>query len=126
MRLGLNLMIALQFHRILIYFHLLLVILLITNKAVYSHTHILADGSIIVHAHPYDKSSEKNPLHRHHHPYYEYLNLANLDFFDNSIDIFIFDKIELVIFEKQYEQDVLINSINFVTLLNKSPPMGSL
>jgi len=54
------------------------------------------------------------------------LNLANLDFFDTSIDTFIFDKIELFIFEKQYEQDILINSINFVMLLNKSPPMGSL
>lgn len=116
-------MIALQFHRNLAYFHLLLVILLITNKAVYSHTHILEDGSIIVHAHPFDKSSEKNPLHRHHHPYYEYLNLANLDFFNTSVELFIFKVNEVLIFERIYEQINLINSLKFVLFLNKSPPL---
>ena len=41
--------------------------MLITNKAVFMHVHKLEDGSIVVHAHPYNESDNKTPYKTHHH-----------------------------------------------------------
>jgi len=42
--------------------------LLILNTAVFIHSHRLADGTIITHAHPFQKSKESNqPYKTHHH-----------------------------------------------------------
>jgi len=45
------------------------------NKALFTHTHILPDGRIIAHAHPYlkKKTHDKNlPEHSHHHTANQY------------------------------------------------------
>lgn len=41
----------------------------ITNK----HAHMLADGTIIQHAHPYQKSNDAAPFKKHHHSSWEYV-----------------------------------------------------
>jgi hypothetical protein len=41
--------------------------LLIVNKALFIHTHQLSNGTIIVHAHPFDKSTDKDPIKEHQH-----------------------------------------------------------
>lgn len=47
---------------------LLLVFLFqVYNKVVYTHTHILADGTSITHAHPYKKTSDSEPIASHQH-----------------------------------------------------------
>jgi len=53
--------------------------LLIANKSVFMHTHLLADGTIITHSHPYDKSSDSEPFKSHHHTKVEFVFLQNLD-----------------------------------------------
>lgn len=40
---------------------------LLVNKVVYTHIHILPDGSVIDHAHPYSKSTENKPGATHQH-----------------------------------------------------------
>lgn len=52
---------------------------LIANREIFIHTHVLADGSIIVHAHPYDKSKDSESHQTHHHTYIELFLLDNLN-----------------------------------------------
>ena len=51
------------------------------NNIVYNHKHRLKDGSLIVHAHPYNKSGDTNPLKSHRHTAEELVFLANLHIF---------------------------------------------
>lgn len=41
--------------------------MLIYNQSAFQHTHILADGTVVAHAHPYDKSNDTEPVKNHHH-----------------------------------------------------------
>lgn len=50
---------------------------IITNKAVFLHMHKMANGSVIVHAHPFNKSSDSNPYKTHHHTKAGYLFFQN-------------------------------------------------
>ena len=51
--------------------------MLLTNQVVFEHSHQLADGTIISHAHPYDKSGDQEPHKQHTH------TIAALIFFEN-------------------------------------------
>lgn len=53
----------------------------IVNKAFYTHTHILADGTIITHAHVYQKNSDKAPIKKHSHSTNELLYYSQLSLF---------------------------------------------
>ena len=37
------------------------------NQSVNLHSHKLADGTIVSHAHPYNKTSDSGPVKNHHH-----------------------------------------------------------
>jgi len=52
--------------------------LFIINKLVFSHLHKLEDGTVIEHAHPYDRSSDSGPYKSHHHTKSELLFFQNL------------------------------------------------
>lgn len=45
----------------------LIAVSLIANKAFFSHIHILPDGKIIVHAHPYSKNNQDNKSKQANH-----------------------------------------------------------
>lgn len=47
--------------------------IILVNKAVYTHVHVLPDGSMTVHAHPFSKNTENNKGNSHQH--------SNLDIF---------------------------------------------
>ena len=53
--------------------------MLVANKAVFMHTHRLNDGTIIEHAHPYNKSADSKPYKSHHHTKAELLFFQNLE-----------------------------------------------
>ena len=53
-------------------------ILLIVNNIVFLHVHKLPNGEIIVHAHPYNKSNDTEPIKNHTHSNREYLVLDQL------------------------------------------------
>ncbi|MGD2034277.1 MAG: hypothetical protein PVF73_04420 [Bacteroidales bacterium] len=44
-----------------------LFVLQIVNKSFYTHSHLLENGNIITHAHPYNRSSDDHPFKSHHH-----------------------------------------------------------
>lgn len=51
----------------------------VANKAVFLHVHKLNNGTIVEHAHPYEKSKDSNPFKSHHHSNAEYLFFQNLE-----------------------------------------------
>ena len=53
--------------------------LLIANTAVFLHVHQLDDGTIISHAHPYDKSDDTQPFKTHQHSKLDILIIHSLE-----------------------------------------------
>lgn len=51
------------------------------NNLIYTHSHILEDGRVITHAHPFDKSSDTDPFKSHLHTSSELIFLANMTFY---------------------------------------------
>ncbi|GAF03012.1 hypothetical protein JCM21142_41665 [Saccharicrinis fermentans DSM 9555 = JCM 21142] len=51
----------------------------IVNKAVYSHTHLLDNGTIISHARPFHKGSDTEPIKKHQHSNSEYVFFNQLN-----------------------------------------------
>lgn len=41
--------------------------ILVVNKALFTHMHRLADGTVVIHAHPYNKTADKKPFKTHNH-----------------------------------------------------------
>ncbi|HHW58649.1 MAG: hypothetical protein WBL11_07200 [Bacteroidales bacterium] len=89
------------FINLLSLFMAVFMILLIVNNIVFLHVHKLPNGEIIVHAHPYNKSNDTEPIKNHTHSNREYLVLDQLKnifvitfiffsflFFSNKILIF--------------------------------------
>ncbi|MFW6218633.1 MAG: hypothetical protein ACOC3S_00790 [Bacteroidota bacterium] len=60
---------------------MLLAGMLITNEVLFVHVHKLADGSIITHSHPFNKSDDSEPYKNHHHSQLELLFISTLDYF---------------------------------------------
>jgi hypothetical protein len=51
----------------------------IFNNSVYQHSHILPDGTIVIHAHPYNKTADNSPLKKHNHTISEIQILQNFE-----------------------------------------------
>jgi hypothetical protein len=59
-------------------------ILVNINRAVFVHTHHLPDGTIVVHAHPFDTEKENDGHHdQHQHTKIEYVLLDNFNHFED-------------------------------------------
>lgn len=66
-------------NKLLIILGLLLVVWLNHNQVTNWHYHILNNGSVVMHAHPYKSSSiPDTPYQKHHHSSFEYLVLSVL------------------------------------------------
>lgn len=46
---------------------ILSITIILANNIFFMHMHKLPDGAIIIHAHPYQKSSDTAPIKHHHH-----------------------------------------------------------
>lgn len=64
---------------------------LLLNQALYTHTHVLPDGSIVSHAHPFNKSQESQGGSSHQHSTLEFFLLQNLQilFLASMISMFL-------------------------------------
>lgn len=51
----------------------------VANQALFLHVHKLENGTIIEHAHPYDKSNDPNPYKSHKHSNAEFSFIQNLE-----------------------------------------------
>ena len=59
------------------------------NSFFNTHSHKLADGTVVVHAHPYERSSDSSPFETHQHTATELVFLASLLHFIPSIAVLL-------------------------------------
>ncbi|MBN2350639.1 MAG: hypothetical protein JXJ22_17515 [Bacteroidales bacterium] len=55
-----------------------IMVIMVANQAVFTHSHVLSNGQVISHAHPYDKNNDTKPFKSHHHSKSEILFFENL------------------------------------------------
>ncbi|MBE9484104.1 MAG: hypothetical protein IMY74_04620 [Bacteroidetes bacterium] len=96
--------------------------MLIANKAVFFHEHILPDGTVIAHAHPYDKSADPEPYKTHHHSEAELFSFCQADklFFFGIVILAIFSALSrsiLPVFIQKAFTPVTISGYN-----GRAPP----
>ncbi|MBN3036512.1 MAG: hypothetical protein JW861_13075 [Bacteroidales bacterium] len=51
---------------------------MIVNNGLFIHTHKLEDGSVVTHAHPFDRSDDSLPGKAHHHSKVELVYFENI------------------------------------------------
>ncbi len=68
---------------------------IISNKAFFMHMHKMTNGSIIVHAHPFDKSSDTAPFKTHQHTKAGFLFFQNAGLFLLTV-LFTYKVIRLI------------------------------
>jgi hypothetical protein len=49
------------------------------NKALFVHTHVTPAGKMVVHAHPYNKKADNQPVKNHYHACHEWIIFQQLD-----------------------------------------------
>jgi len=97
--------------------------LLIVNTAIFLHVHKLNDGTIISHAHPYDKTSDTHPFKTHQHSKTDFLHIHTLEIFFPLV----FLMLVLIAFEKKIS--VLFDLIPayylafFDSIKGRAPPL---
>jgi len=74
--------------------------ILMVNRALYVHIHVLPDGSVVSHAHPFSKNTDTSNGKTHQHTSLEFFLLDQLEVLTLGISAIIVLK-------------VLTNSINF-------------
>lgn len=80
-----------KINKIVWLFSLIAVLTVLVNNTLFVHIHILPDGRVIEHAHPY-KTSDKNsaPQSNHHHTSQEFLLLSHIyHLFSKAYTLFI-------------------------------------
>ena len=97
--------------------------LLTVNNSIYLHTHKLADGSIVTHAHPFDKTKDSAPIKSHHHTKPEFFLLQNLQL----LFLILFAPLILHAYCKNISRSIAINSIyyfvSFSRIRSRAPPI---
>ena len=83
--------------KLITYFMIGVMGVFIVNKIVFTHVHQLDDGTIVKHAHPYNKANDATPYKTHHH------SNADLVFFQNLSTLFLvaFFVLGLVLFVRK-------------------------
>lgn len=51
----------------------------IVNRSVYLHSHVIKGGVVVVHAHPFDKATDSEPVKKHHHSDFEFTFFQQLN-----------------------------------------------
>ena len=98
--------------------------MLITNNAIFTHLHILSDGEVIEHAHPYDKSNDSKPYKSHHHTNAELIFYQNLE---NIILIVFFTfTLRTLVIKVKYSFPIITRYTQGYIILHKgrAPPIS--
>lgn len=109
--------------RAIAYLILGLMCLLIINKAVFLHSHVLADGTVISHAHPYQSTDDSKPFQSHHHTKAAFFLFNNIELFFNSFPfglIFFITNSRTKVFVSGFTQ---IAQEYFSSTRNRAPPV---
>ena len=96
--------------------------LLIINSILFTHSQTLADGSVVVHAHPYNKTSNPPANHNHHDNDLLILNNITLLFFLGSIAFSL--KRTFICFKKNQLPQIEYTDILFFRKFGRAPPVN--
>ncbi len=96
--------------------------LMIANKVMYTHIHKLEDGSVVVHAHPYDKSENENSGETHHHVKAELFFLQSLELLFYMAILSGILYLGFLVLEILSYSFVLYKSNNLSLSLGRAPP----
>lgn len=58
---------------------ILIMAVLLVNKAVYTHLHVMPNGSVLTHAHPFNKTNDSKQGKSHHHSNLELFLIQGLE-----------------------------------------------
>jgi len=96
------------------------------NSFFNTHSHQLADGTIVTHAHPYERGTGSSPFESHHHTATELVFLASLLHFIPTIAVFVVGRILFIWADiiQSYQLRVSQNSLGIPSL--RGPPICSL
>ena len=100
-----------------------ILLLNIVNKSIYTHTHQLENGEIVIHAHPFNQDNDNAPIKSHHHTSLEFLVLSTLDVFNISVFLFPTLKLVEIASPKYFFHENIIKQRYFHFKQNKSPPI---
>ena len=110
-----------QYIRTLSYLGMGVIGLLIINSILFTHSQTLSDGSVIVHAHPYNKTSNPSSNHNHHEDELLILNNITLLFFLGAIAFCL--KRGFVDFEKNKLHQFEYVNILALNVSGRAPPL---
>ncbi len=97
-------------------------VLIIVNNSLYQHSHILKDGSVITHAHYFDKSTDDAPNKEHKHSLLEFFAINGLVHFLIFSFIFVFININTkILFYRCINSFYALKTIS--SQQNRAPPV---
>jgi hypothetical protein len=87
----------------------------IVNDVNNMHVHRLTDGKMVIHAHPFNKTQDSNPVKKHHHSTFDFLQIQNaqlLFFAFIAMVAFILVPFQLINFNfcKSFQHSSFINN----------------
>lgn len=95
------------------------------NKVSNMHMHKMADGTIVVHSHPYNKSADNDPYKSHHHTKSE---LTFFSFFELLFFFLFLTLTGILSIQKAKIPDfcyIFIRKLHFSNLRGRAPPFSS-
>jgi hypothetical protein len=92
------------------------------NQSFFYHYHVLPDGTIISHAHPYNKTTDCKPIKSHHHSSFEISFFGNLGVTNLETSIAYNLHPENYTIEKIVDKDHLFCSNSSITISGRAPP----
>jgi hypothetical protein len=99
-----------------------LFLVLLVNNSIFQHVHVLDNGKIIRHAHPFNKSDEGSPLSQHKHSTCEFSTIQAFGFFQSERSF----QSEVILYAVQIEfkvpSNIFIPNVNLANLIGRSPP----
>lgn len=99
---------------------------IVFNSTYFLHSHKLDKGSVIFHAHPYDKHGEKeDPCSKHEHGKMDLQVISSLDYFELLKISISLDLIEDVILDLSCKSCILSSSIIVDLFTTRAPPSES-
>ncbi|MBI9069250.1 MAG: hypothetical protein JEZ09_18275 [Salinivirgaceae bacterium] len=97
--------------------------MLVVNKVVFMHVHKLSDGTIIEHAHPFDKNTDSEPFKSHHHSNAGFFFYENLNFLFLVLSLII----ALILFfeneQKLFDSEIKYSSTCISSKNSRAPPI---
>ncbi|MEA3447294.1 MAG: hypothetical protein U9Q98_02440 [Bacteroidota bacterium] len=110
-------------NKIVSFIALALILMLVVNRAVYFHTHVLPDGTVVQHAHPYPLHEQKNGKAQHQHSSIEFLFFAQIMIFLIGFALFLSKALQNYHVRRISEKRKIPSPKTFDLPLLRAPPL---